>query len=353
MSDVIYLNACGHGLPGARTLTRVADYMMREAEVGAERAEAEHRLELDQVRVDAARLFGTPVAKTGFGHTTSQLWLRLVTQLPWSGGRILISDFEWGDNVRFLQLMAAQTGARVEVVPTFVDGVFDPDIWQSRIDEDVIAICLPTVTSIAGLRFPVEAVLDLGLPDRCLTIVDTAQGVGRLDLSGILPRCDVAVATMRKWMRGPRQSAVFSLSDRAQDVLGLTVAQVEGSDSNFGLRAGLGVALAEYLDGAAERQAKLQTLQDHLRAGLETLGLEPFQQGDHVVGTTCLALPMERKEVLAGRLTDAGIVVKWPSPHQDEPLAPFDHTQAHLRIAPHEYNSVDDIDRMLAVLDGS
>ena len=57
----------------------------------------------------------------------------------------------------------------------------DPKAWEARIDEDVIALCLPLVTSIGGLHYPAEEIAAVPRPDDALVILDAAQALGRTE----------------------------------------------------------------------------------------------------------------------------------------------------------------------------
>lgn len=347
--DPIYLNACGRSLAAPETLRVMADYLACEAQEGELQAEARYQEALGAVRGDAAGVLGA--GDVGFGNTTSQIWARIAGALPKTRGRILISDYEWGFNLRFWQQMVQGTDLRLEVVPSFPGGVFDLSAWQARMDGDVVAVSVPLVTSLCGIAFPVAQIAGLERPEGALLLVDAAQGIGRMDLAEPLAGCDVAVATARKWVRGPRQTAVFRISSKAQRVLGLPVADIEAADVNGALRLGLGCALRPLVQGGAEAvRAQVQRLDQRLREGLTEAGHTLLTVGDRAPGTLCLSVPQDQRDRVTARLEGAGIIGKWLNPAVEEPLAPYPPERALLRLSPHVYNSMDDIDRALAAL---
>lgn len=347
----IYLNACGKSLSAPQTQQVMADYLTCAAQTGELQADQIYQPALHAARSTAATLLGATPEQTGFGSSTSQLWSRIVSQLSTTRGRILISDFEWGDNVRFLQRLVDGTELTLEVLPTFTNGQVDLAAWQARIDDDVVALCLPLVTSLCGIVFPVADIMALDRPDRALTIIDAAQGLGRMDLTAPLSGCDVIVATTRKWARGPRQTAVFSISDTAQQALGLSVPTIEAPGMNTALQLGIGHALGELTSQGPEQIAdQVRTLDHQLRSGLTKAGHSVISMGSQAPGTICLSLGETQRANMSARLGAAGITGKWLTPAAEEPLAPYPPGRALLRLAPHVYTTPDQIDRALQAI---
>ncbi len=329
----------------------MADYLAQEVVKGSVRALEDNAAEISHVKSLAASLLGSDVQNTGFGVGTVQLWTKVASHLPMLKGRILVSAYEWGEQVRFLERLARPTDCEIEVVPNNPDGSTDLTEWAARIDEDVIAICLPLVSSVAGVRTPVNEILDLDRPDHTVTIIDAAQAIGRVDLSDGISGCDVLVATARKWLRGPRQTAIFSLSFHAQETLGLRAADIEGADVNVALRLGLGMALSEVFDAGIDTiHCKIERLETQLRTGLRDAGFEVVQNGSETVGTICVRIPAQQKKAVVHSLEAAHIVAKWPDAQSDEPFAPYCVTQPLLRLSPHCYNTPEDIERLLDAL---
>lgn len=359
--DPIYLNACSRSLPAPDTVRVMADYLAQEASSGELAATAAHQADLHAARAQAAAVLGGRAEETGFGSSTSAVWGQLVANLPkgrdglgqngLGRGRILISDYEWGYNVRLLQRLVQGTGLTLQVVSSYPDGQFDLDAWQAQVAEDVVAVSLPLVTSLCGIVFPVQQILALDWPAQALLLVDAAQGLGRVDLARPLARADVVVATTRKWARGPRQTAVFRVSAKAQAALGLGLAEIEPPDVNTALRLGVGHALGDLAAaGPGPAMARIRQLDQHAQAGLAAAGHRVLTIGERAPGTLCVPIPQDRRADVTQRLDQAGIIAKWLTPKVEEPLAPYPPGQALLRLSPHVYNTAAQIDRALSAL---
>ncbi|MEM9247167.1 MAG: aminotransferase class V-fold PLP-dependent enzyme [Pseudomonadota bacterium] len=341
----IYLNACSLGLPDASCGEAIARQALRPPD----RPEDESTLR-EAARRNCARLLRTDPEGVGLGTGTFQLWSTVMGRLPLRGGRILVAAHEWGDHVRWLHRVAAQTDTTVEAVPATPDGVLDPAAWTARMDDDVIALCLPLVTSLSGLRYPAEEIARLPRPDGALVVLDVAQALGRAVVTPEALGCDVLVGTARKWLRGPRQTALFWLSERARSVLQCTPGDIEPFDLNAALLAGLSQAVETALKrGLSDIADELEALEARLRSGLD--GAEVVRLGPaSTVGTIPLAVPLDRRPVIDARLRTRGIVAKWCDPRRDEPLSGAPAPSAHLRLSPHVYNTDADIEAALGAL---
>lgn len=350
MSDRVrpetYLNASSLGYPDPKTIRRMIEHLTLESKVGPFRARALVEDQVSSVRHSAAQLLATQADRIGFAATTLSAWLPIVTRLSMTGKKLLLAPHEWGDNIRALEPLAKASGATLEILPHLDLAAPDLDAWQDRIDETVAAIFVPLVTSVAGHRYPVERIGQLQRPDETMLIVDAAQAVGQIPVAAEDLNCNALVATTRKWMRGPRQTALFWLDRFIADGRTIEPAELEPFDTNVASRLGLGIALEAALKRTIESiQADVSQLSDHARMRADEQGLSVLSRIPSATGAVSLAIPKENCDAVRTVLSDSGCVVKWPVPDVDEPYG-RDAVPDHeiLRITPHVYNSSDDID---------
>lgn len=350
MSDRVrpetYLNASSLGYPDPKTIRRMIEHLTLESEIGPFRARTLVEDQVSSVRHSAARLLSTHVDRIGFAATTFSAWLPIVTRLSMTGKRLLIAPHEWGDNIRALEPLAKASGATLEILPHLDLATPDLDAWQDRIDETVAAIFVPLVTSVAGHRYPVERIGQLQRPDETMLIVDAAQAVGQIPVAAEDLNCNALVATTRKWLRGPRQTALFWLDRFIVDGRAIEPAELEPFDTNVASRLGLGTALEAALERTIKSiQADVAQLSQLARKRADEQGLSVLSRIPSATGAVSLALPAEKCDAVRTVLSDSGCVVKWPVPDVDEPYG-RDAVPGHeiLRITPHVYNSSDDID---------
>lgn len=348
----IYLNHASYGRASAPVLERMRAYLAREEEIGPDRAQAEVGEELAALRQNAARLLGTETRRIGFGGTTAALWIETAGRLALAGRRVLVAPHEWHADIRALEDM----GARVEVLPELDPDEPDLAPWSSRIDDDVAMIAVPMVTSCAGLLYPVEEIGHLPRPKDCILMVDGAQALGQMEISVDDIGCDAFFATTRKWLRGPRQTALFWMSDWLAGQI--PPARIERGDFNVALRLGQGAAVAEAVAGLPERIAALRAISAHIREGAERLGLRVLSTPANGTTAITLGLPPEAKSATDAALIRAGIIAKWTDPVGEEPKSALAAEVASggcapLRISPHVLTTPDEIDLMFETLAAS
>lgn len=341
----IYMNACSHGLPDASCAEAVGREALRPA--GRPDEEAAVR---DRARRTCAALLGTDPARVGLGVGTFQLWGAAMERVSVRPGRILVAGHEWGDHVRWLQRRMVRNATTIEVVPAEGGEAFDPAAWAARMGEDVLALCLPLVTSVEGLRYPAKEIAALARPEGALVVIDAAQALGRVPIDPEDLGCDILVSTARKWLRGPRQTAVFWLSERAERTLECEVRSIEPVDINGALLAGLSQAVdLTQTRGIPAISEDVATLEQQLRVGLEEAPAVAVRRAE-TAGTISCAVHPDKKPALDAKLRENGIVAKWCNAARDEPLSGAEPGAASLRISPHVYNTDEDIAAVLGAV---
>lgn len=349
--SAIFLNHAGCGCAPPAVQRRMIQHLEREIEIGPENARAEADGAMEEVRRHAARLLSADPARIGFASTTCMTWAALMARLSLQGRHVLVDPHEWMDNIHTLSAM----GAEVEMLPELDLSTPDLAPWQAAIRADTAAICVPMVTSCAGLRYPVAAIGALPRPPGCRLIVDAAQAVGQIEIAVETLGCDALVATARKWLRGPRQSALYWLSPAMSADIGLTARAFEPDDTQVATRLGLGVALAEAGQHLPATLERLGTLAGHVRQRARALGLDCLSAPDHATTITTLAIPTGGKARIAPALAEAGITIKWPDPSVDEPGSALAQRfaageVAPMRVSPHVASDPAHIDALFDVI---
>ena len=364
---MIYLNAASHGLCDSAVRARMIAYLQREDQIGPAKAEREAQDEMTGARAMAARAIGASEADVMLLGTTTIGWNAAVRALPLADRRVLVAPGEWTSDVAVL----ARMGARIEVMPTDETGDLDVSAIAGLIDDDLAAICAPQVCSLTGETYCLSRIGALPRPHGCLFIVDAAQSLGQLPVSVADLGADILAATTRKWIRGPRDTALLYVAPQvfeqmapnpAPRIAGLSgggqsiadkpgIARFSPGDGFAPLRLGLGVALSQFLADPDEAMAAPARLAAHLRSGLRELRWQLACADDaRATAITTLTGSPERIGAVTAALKRAGYAFASPSP-DCEPLRGIDPgMQAFLRLSPHGYNTLAEIDLALAII---
>ncbi len=303
-SSIRHFNNAGSSLPPTPVVAACIDYTRREAEIGGYETAAERVDDLDRVYVEGARLLNAQPSELAFCTSSAQAWWRSFEAVPLEAGdKVLTSTTEYQANA-FGLIQAQQRGIDVEVIPATDSGEIDLDAFTDLLDDRVRAVAITWIGLSNGMVQPAAAIGELLAGHPATYVLDACQAVGQMPVDVNELQCDLLSFTGRKFMRGPRGTAMLwarrSLIDEfaapsyidgrsalwtgdrtyelAPDALRWELGEV-----NFAAKAGFGVALAYAneigLDAIAQRNT---ILADDLRAKLELIGrVTVLDQGEH------------------------------------------------------------------------
>lgn len=119
-----------------------------------------------------------------------------------SGDRILVSAMEHHANIVPWQLIAAQMGAVVDVIPVDADGVLDMAAFTSMLDSRVKMVSIGHVSNALGSINPIEEIIELAHGVGSKVLVDGAQGISHWAVDVQSLNCDFYAFSAHK-MFGP------------------------------------------------------------------------------------------------------------------------------------------------------
>jgi len=368
-SSRAYLNSASAGLPAAPVLDAVLAYLRREAELGALDAAAEAAPRLEAAYDNAARLLGARPDEIAFvesGNRGLQALLASVPLVP--GDRVLVARAEWGGS---LAMLASLDGVSVEPMPTDSRGVLDLEATRAMADGRVRLILLTWCPATNGLVNPAAEIGALAAELGAIFILDACQAVGQLPVDVGVLGCHGLVASGRKWLRGPRGTALLYASrsfltrtrPAMPDQFGANwsagrwqaradARRFETGEAFMAGRLGLGVAIEGALAIGMDRlQARIATLAGHLREGLAALpGVTVYDTGPALSGIVTFGVAGVSAAAARDRLAAQGISVSV----REARYAPFDMAARGLaevvRAAPHVFNDEAEIDATIAAV---
>ncbi len=207
----VHFNHSGASLPSRSTLETIWDYLREEATDGPMETAARASERLDAVRVDAASLIGADPAEIAFTGSGSAAWGMAFASLPplAAGDRILVGRQEWGGNLATMQAAAQRAGAQIEVIPVHADGSVDAAALASMMDERVRLVSLTWLPANGGLINDAAAVGRVARAAGVPYFIDAGQALGQVPIDVAALGCDVLKAAGRKFLRGPRGTALL------------------------------------------------------------------------------------------------------------------------------------------------
>ena len=368
---VAHLNNAGASLPPAQVVARMITHLRLEEEIGG--YEAAHQVgdERAEGRELLAALVGARAHQVALVESATAGLHRVLSTLSLHrGDRVLVAGSEYASTVLPLLQLSRRIGLRVEFIPDGPDGAVDPTHLARMLDDDVRLVSIVHAPSHNGLVNDIAAVGQTLAGSRAWFLVDACQSFGQLpiDMAGV--NCDFLVASGRKFLRGPRGSGLLAVSDRALAELDAYPVDLHGatwtSSDSFALAHTAGrfesfersVAVELGLIAAARYAGELSVpvLASAIGRHAEYLRCRVGAMRDWRV----LDRGTQRSGIVAlqhGRLTAArGVsalaragVNAWEVGTPSNPRDLGDRSV--LRLSPHAFNTQEELDRALNVLD--
>jgi selenocysteine lyase/cysteine desulfurase len=356
--ECVYLSHASVGPLSRRATARMAEMAGASSRSG-ERLWPERMEEAERVRGLAARLLGAREPhEVAFVENTSAALSLVAEGLDWrAGDNVVGAALEFPTNA-YPWMGLASRGVEYRRAEER-DGRIDPDEILSLIDGRTRMLALSWVQYASGFRSDL-ARLGAACRERdVLFVVDVIQGLGALALDVEREFVDVAAASAHKWLLGPEGIALLYVSDRVVERLrparsgwrsmrdpfqwtdfDLTWNQgarrfETGTLNVYGIAA-LGGSLEILLEvGVAEIEPRVLALADLAARGLAGLGLAVVssrRRGE--TSGIVTAVPSGRSALdLVNELNGRNIVLAARA--------------GRLRIAPHFYNTAEEIERCL------
>lgn len=280
------------------------------------------------------------------------------------GDVVLVSDREFPANV-YPWLRLRETGVEVELVPTTAAGWPDEARILERLEDPrVRALAVSLVQFSNGYRVDLAALSAATRRTGAYLVVDAIQGVGQIPVDLRRTPVDVLACGGQKWLLSPwgsgfvyvRRGLIGELSppvtgwmafEGTDDLTRLTTYDdtLRADARRFELItlpyqdfAGMNASLGLVLELGVERiQAHLRRLHQPVLAWAERTGARLVSPlGEHGSGILCLA-PGEVGEAFR-RLKAARIICSL--------------RESAIRLSPHGYNTIGEMERVVGVLEG-
>jgi selenocysteine lyase/cysteine desulfurase len=273
--------------------------------------------------------------------------------------KVVLTDWEFPTIGQIWHAQEAR-GARVSHVLAADDGTIPIEHFERAIDEDTLIVSLTHVCYRNGAMLDVPAVVELAHSRGALVLLDSFQAIGSLPVDVAALGVDFLGAGVLKYLLGsaglgffycrrelvervwPTQTGWFAdenifAMDHTDYSPAHTAARFQsGTPPVPAIYAGIaGIELMQEI-GVAETREHVQGLNAHLVEGLDELGAKlvtprsPDQRG------ALMCVKSTDAKALVTKLGEEGIVTS----ERDD----------NLRISAHCYNTVEDVDAVLAAL---
>jgi cysteine desulfurase/selenocysteine lyase len=309
-----------------------------------------------------AKLIGAKSRDIAVGSSFTELVASLAwAMMPARGENIVGVDVVFPSTIYPWLRVAHTTGCEVRLLPA-TDYYADQEELVGLIDDDTAVVAVSHVEFGSGQRYDLRRLSEVAHSHGALLVVDATQSAGAIPIDVNRDSVDVLVAAGYKWLCGPFGAAVMYIAPHLQtrfepglagfrshkDMWELRADRIQYRDDAgrfefgtmaYGCALGLGKAVEFILelgsDAIFEHDLKLR---GRLVEGLKQLGAQLLSPSNEKEYSPIVSarFPNFSSRTLVDFLKEQGVIVS--------PRADF------VRFSPHLYNSSDDIDLALEVL---
>ena len=367
LREVVYLNVGTYGLMPEPALAALLHWVC-EFERGGVACSPELYQTVEATRRRIAALIGASPEEIAFTRNANDGINLVIAGLDWQPGDEVITSNEEHPAVQHpLLYLQRRQGVRIRVVEVSPDAGAMRERLDRLATERTRLVAMSHVSSETGTRLPVAEIQRWAAARNILTLFDGAQALGVFPIDVRQIGCDFYASNGHKWLGGPKGTGVFygrldrlpllspahvgaGTLERADMASGVAEPWADARRFEFGtrawpLQAGLGASL-DWFEGLgwASTERHIASLSNYLkeqvlerpylqlrtpRAWQDSSGLTSFTVAGKAAGDVSTAL----RE-------------KW---HIYVRVVPEYNA---IRISTAHFNSRDDIDRLLAALDG-
>jgi selenocysteine lyase/cysteine desulfurase len=249
------------------------------------------------------------------------------------------------------------TVSPVQHVSPHPGGEYYVDAFRKAITSRTRVLAFTHLTSNAGDLFPAREICAMARERGVLTLLDGAQTFGALDVNLSTIRPDFYTGSAHKWPTGPKESGVLFVNKDVQDRIWPSIYGVYGG----------AVGISRTLEAMGQRDdAKLAALAEAIRFR-ESIGRVVIEQRGRELATALIAglKKIDGVTLWTDPAPDrsAAIVVFRPGTLDPRKLGTALQQNEHivctiragqdrpgLRLAPHLYNTMDEMDRTIAAV---
>ena len=317
-----------------------------------------------ELRGTLARILNCSDAEIAFVKNTSEGISIVSNGIDWRpGDNAIISDVEFPANV-YPWLALERKGVEVRFVREREDGRIAAEDVRALVDGRTRAVSLSLVQFASGFRVPAEEIGEFYRKRGVLFVLDAFQAVGALRVDAKALQADAIVSAFHKWLLGPEGIGFLYIRKEAMDRIAVTewgwksvtvpyttfdykldpkpdASRYEcGTMNTVGIH-GSAAAVDFYLEsGIEEVETRILELTDWLCTRLSERGCRIFSprgEGEKS-GIVCFDHPDRPTDELIRVLTEKKVVVR--------------KRTGRVRVAPHYYNTQEELEAVLSALPG-
>lgn len=374
--QLIHFNNAGASLPTLQVSKAIKDYLDFEANNGGYETAEIFKPQTDLFYGLAAELIGAHARNIAYTTSATDGYGRVLASIPFKAGdTILTTTNDYVSNQLSFMALRQRFGLQIVLCKNEPSGQLDLDNLRAKLQHyQPKLVAITHIPTNSGLVQPMREIGQIVAESGCLYIADVCQSLGQMEVKATDIKADFMTGTFRKFLRGPRGAGLLYVSDRALEmglspfsldsraatwtspesfVLSADAKRYEYWEISYALQMG-SVAALKYLlalgiENVALRNKQLSTL---LRAELaENRKIKLLDRGNTLCNIITFnvdghSMPevhahLKKHKINASVSTITGAQIDFTEKKVD----------GAVRLSPHYYNTIEEIERVVKCLD--
>jgi len=220
ISGRIHFDNSGSALMPEPVIAALHHAIERDAAVGGYVAQEQQASAMEGGYASLAKLLGGNISDYAFVGSAVDGWTKAFYSLPLKAGENIVTAYnEYCSNyIAYLQVQKNR-GVEIRVARQSPAGGVDLEHLTALIDRRTALISLSHMPSSSGEINPVEKVGEIACAAGVLYQLDACQSVGHVPVDVGRIGCDIMTGTSRKFLRGPRGIGFLYVNEKARSVM--------------------------------------------------------------------------------------------------------------------------------------
>ena len=374
--DKLFFNSAGSSLPPKCVTDIIKNYLEEEQFCGGYFLKEKFESEIRNCKKEIVHLINTKEKNIALSYNATDAMSKALSSITFKSGDVVFTtDDDYVSNQFALISLEKRIGIQLIRTRNLESGGIDFNDLDELINrhkpKSFVATHCP---SNSGLIQDVERIGAICHKYNILFVLDACQSVGQLPVDVQKINCDFLCATSRKFLRGPRGTGFLYVSDKILksdfyplfiDLNGATwtnsnsfevqksAQRFEYWENNYALVLGLGAAVKYSNSIGMETIAKEnKKLVDRFRNNINSIPkIKIMDRGDVLSSIITLQIQGIEKIELKNYLEKASVYFSF----SNSTIALIDFKKKNidyaLRISPHYFNSIEEIDRLCLLLE--
>ena len=301
--------------------------------------------------------------QVAFLRNTSDGFASIASGINWQKGDNIVSFAnEFPSNFYPWRRIRDEYGVELRLAAEH-HGRIDMDELSGLIDSNTKVVALSSVQYASGFRADLERIGRAARTVDALFCVDIIQGLGALPYDLPAQYVDAACGASHKWLCAPEGCGILYLSDRARELVKPTLVGWISVDDpwNFANREQSFKSTALAWESGTGSASLFYGLEKSLKLLIEAGSKNIEHHLAHLSDHLCDSLADKNYDIVSSRLSSeksAIVCIKHrDGVHPNQIAAQLESEKIivsprgdRLRIAPHFYNNLEDIDRLVEIL---